>query len=231
MKTKTIYVANDGTTFDTEKDCIEYEEKLTNKYVVYYKDRETNLIKREFYNEPLVKRSIANCLRDCYEDNLVGDFKIIHRGKTVVFNSEELKEFVPAHYKINGNKLNEVFQMSATKNVKIEGYTLHGDYYLADNIIPNVTWEEACKMKKPVKLPNGEIVIAHTLSKEELETLPREERKIDENGHWWYWTSTPHDDYNAWHVNDSGDFNIGYNVNNSNGGGGARLGFKNPFAD
>lgn len=230
MKTKTIYVADDGTTFDTEKDCIEYEEKLTNKYVVYYKDRETNLIKRAFYNEPLVKRYIANCLHDCYEDNLVGNFKLVHRGKTVEFDSTELSEFVPAHFKINGTKLNEVFKLTVARDVKIPGYTLHGDYYLADEIIPNKTWEEACKMKKPVRLPNGEIVIAHTLSKEELETIPEEERKIDENRHYWYWTSTPVDGDAAWYVNDGGDFRISYNsITYGNDDGGVRLGFKNPF--
>jgi len=227
MKTKTIYVANNGTTFDTEKDCIEYEEKLTNKYVVYYKDRETNLIKREFYNEPLVKRSIANCLRDCYEDNLVGDFKIIHRGKTVVFNSEELKEFVPAHYKINDEKLNEVFQLAVARDVKTPGYTLHGDYYLSDEVIPNKTWEQACKMKKIVTLPNGKMVVAGILSKEELETIPEEERRI---GSKWYWTSTPSDANDAWFVYGSGGFDI-YDIDSSNDYGGARLGFKNPFAN
>jgi hypothetical protein len=228
MKTKTIYVANDGTTFDTEKDCIEYEEKLTNKYVVYYKDRETNLIKREFYNEPLVKRSIANCLRDCYEDNLVGDFKIVHRGKTVVFNSEELKEFVPAHYKINGEKLNEIFQLAVARDVKIPGYTLHGDYYLADDIIPNKTWKEACEIKEEITLPNGKTVIARTLSKKELKTIPENERGTNDC---WYWTSTPNDDDSAWYVYGSRGFDDYNGFNYSDDDGGARLGFKNPFAN
>ena len=229
MKTKTIYVADDGTTFDTEKDCIEYEEKLTNKYVFYYKNRETNLIKREFYNEPLVKRYIANCLHDCYEDNLVGDFKIVHRGKTVVFNSEELKEFVPAHYKINGEKLNEVFQLAVARDVKIPGYTLHGDYYLADKVIPNKNWNEACKIIKEITLPNGRTVIAHTLSKEILETIPEEERRINDNGRDWYWTSDLYDDDYAWYVGNDGDFNSYSSITSSDDYGGARLGFKNPF--
>jgi hypothetical protein len=227
MKTKLMYVADDGTSFDTEKECIDYE-KTINKYVVYYKNnKQKNLIKR-FDDECLAKRFVADCLHDCYKDNIVGNFKLIHHGKTVEFDSVELAKFIPAHYSIEGEKLNEVFKLSVAKDVKIPGYTLHGDYYLADEVIPNKTWEEACKMKKPVRLPNGEIVIAHTLSKEELETIPREERKINENGHWWYWTSSPYYDSYAWYVSHYGDFS-GIGINNGYGDGGARLGFKNPF--
>ena len=113
---------------------------------------------------------ITRFINHCYEDSIVGNFKLIHCGKTVEFNSNELAHLVPAHYNIDGEKLNKIFQMSTTKNVKIPGYTLHGDYYLADEVIPNKTWEEACKMKKPVRLPNGEIVVARILSKEELES-------------------------------------------------------------
>jgi len=112
--------------------------------------------------------------------------------------------------------------------MEIKGYTLHGDYYLADEVIPNVTWEEALKMKEEIALPNGKKILAHTLSKEELETIPKEERKISENGHFWYWTSTPFDDYYAWGVSYCGDFGI-ININDSDDNGGARLGFKNPF--
>ena len=111
---------------------------------------------------------------------------------------------------------------------EIPGYTLHGDYYLADNVITNKTWEEACDLRDLILLPNRETVIAHTLSKEELETIPLEERKISENRHYWYWTSTPSDDYSAWDVNSYGGFNSRY-ITGSYDGGGARLGFKNPF--
>jgi hypothetical protein len=94
--------------------------------------------------------------------------------------------------------------------MEIKGYTLHGDYYLADKIIPGKTWKEAIKMKEEITLPNGKKVIAHTLSKEELETIPQEERKIDKNGHFWYWTSTPSDDKHAWNVHMGGYFNYNY---------------------
>ena len=110
------------------------------------------------------------------------------------------------------------------KIMEIKGYTLHGDYYLADKVITNVDWEEACKMKEEITLPNGKTVIAHVLSKEELETIPREERKCGN----WYWTSTLYDSYNHWVVNFYGDFhtnNGSYYIYD----GGARLGFKNPF--
>ena len=112
--------------------------------------------------------------------------------------------------------------------MKIPGYTLHGNYYLADKVVTNVNWEEACKMKKPVKLPNGELVIAHTLSKEILETIPEEERRINDNGRDWYWTSTPSGDSLARFVNNNGGFYIGI-ITDSGANGGASLGFKNPF--
>jgi hypothetical protein len=113
--------------------------------------------------------------------------------------------------------------------MEIKGYTLHGDYYLADDVIPNKTWKESCEMKKEITLPNGKKVIARVLSKEELETIPEEERKISENRHFWYWTSTPLDDDNAWSVDSNGFlFDLSY-IDSSNSVGGARLGFKNPF--
>lgn len=120
--------------------------------------------------------------------------------------------------------------------MEIKGYTLHGDYYLADEIIPNKTWKEAIKMKEEITLPNDKKVLAHILSKEELETIPQEERGISENGHWWYWTRTPSPDADddAWTVYNDGSFynggvteSIGF-INGSDLGG-ARLGFKNPF--
>jgi hypothetical protein len=229
MKEMIRYVANDGTPFNTKKECIDYEKSI-NKYIVYYKDKETTLIKKEFDDEPLAKRFVADCLHDCYEDKIVGNFKLIHCGKTVEFNSTELAKFVPAHYNIKGEKLNEVFKFTVARNVKIPDYTLHGDYYLADKVILNKNWEEAKIMTQTIDLPNGKKILAHTLSKEELETIPKEERKISENGHCWYWTSTPDNGNNAWYVNYYGDFDY-YCVTESDGGGGARLGFKNPFTN
>ena len=110
---------------------------------------------------------------------------------------------------------------------KIKGYTLHGDYYLADKVITNVKLEEAqevLKMKEEITLPNGKTVIAHILSKEELETIPKEERKCGN----WYYTSTPINSELYWLVNYYGDFST-YVVGDYYYFGGARLGFKNPF--
>jgi hypothetical protein len=104
--------------------------------------------------------------------------------------------------------------------MKIKGYTLHGDYYLADNVIPNKTWKEACEMKEEITLSNGKKVVAHTLSKEELESIPSEERSCDK----WYWTSTPGDDKYAWGVNYGGVF-YDYIFDSSNDIGGVCLGF------
>lgn len=115
------------------------------------------------------------------------------------------------------------------------GYTLYGDYFLSNVIIPNKDWNEACNMTENVivtQIKNGnaetKTVIAHTLSKAELQTLSAEQRKISENGHWWYWTSTPIDDENAWTVRNDGNFRNSY-IYYSDAEGGARLGFKNPF--
>ena len=124
--------------------------------------------------------------------------------------------------------IEEISKEKENEYPEIPGYTLHGDYYLADKVIPNKTWKEACDLRGLVILPNGELVIAHTLSKEELETIPREQRKISKNGHYWYWTSTPGGDNYAWYV--YGDGGFGYNdIYYGYGNGGARLGFKNPF--
>lgn len=117
------------------------------------------------------------------------------------------------------------------------GYTLYGDYFLSNIIIPNRNWSEACAMTQNVIVTQNykhggaetKTVIAHTLSKSELETLSAEQRKIRESGHVWYWTSTPYNDNYAWYVSFSGGFNYSLNINFSDGGGGARLGFKNPF--
>lgn len=111
-----------------------------------------------------------------------------------------------------------------------DGYTLYGDYFLSNIIIPSRDWDEACAMTQNVIVTQGaktKTVIAHTLSKSELETLSAEQRKIDENGHIWYWTSTPYDG-NAWFVNYIGGFNY-VNDGIKTLTGGARLGFKNPF--
>ena len=112
-----------------------------------------------------------------------------------------------------------------------DGYSLYGDYFLSNIIIPNKTWNEACAMTQNVIVKRGaetKTVTAHTLSKAELETLTPEQRKLSENGHTFYWTSTPIDDSNAWSVVNSVDFRNSY-VNYSGDSGGARLGFKNPF--
>ena len=116
--------------------------------------------------------------------------------------------------------------------MKIKGYTLHGNYYLADNVIPNKDWEEARKIKEEITLPNGKTVIAHTLSKEELETISEKERALS---NYWYWTSTSIEGSGdmllmncVWSVDSIGAFDYG-NYYIKSCGGGARLGFKNPF--
>jgi len=215
------YVADDGTPFDTEKECAEYEEKLAKKYVVRHNGKETI-----FSDETSAKRFIADRLHDCYNDGIVRSFEFERSGKTrgfiVEFDSDEVAEFVPAHYKISSEKFDKIFQLSA-KKVKIPGYTLHGDYYLSDNVIINTTWEDACKMRQIIDLPNGKKVLAHTLSKEELESVPKEERRT----RGWYWTSSPYDG-KAWYVGNIGIFYFD-TADSKDYIGGARLGFKNPF--
>ena len=111
--------------------------------------------------------------------------------------------------------------------MEIKGYTLHGDYYLADKVITNISWKKALKMKKKVTLPNGKTVIAHTLSKEELETIPKEERKCGK----WYWTSSSYDSDTRWFVFTYCGFFYANRVGSGNSAGGARLGFKNPLLE
>lgn len=106
--------------------------------------------------------------------------------------------------------------------MKIPGYTLHCDYYLADKVITDTNWEEACKMKEKIVLPNGKTVIAHILSNKELERVPREERAM---GDYWYWTSTHSGGYYAWCVSGNGGFFSDNGVTGSDDAGGARLGF------
>lgn len=107
--------------------------------------------------------------------------------------------------------------------MKIKGYTLRGDYYLADKIVTNTIWEEAIRMKEVITLPNGKKVLARTLSKKELEIIPLEERG---NGSKWYWTSTPYDcnGEHAWGVGNIGGFGSA-GITYSGDSGGARLGF------
>jgi len=131
------------------------------------------------------------------------------------------------------------------------GYTLYGDYFLSDTITANIIWAVACVMTNKnvivtetittinTYLFKGEetstsvstkTVTAKTLSKKELETLTAEQRKINENGHYWYWTSTPNADHYAWGVYEGGRFDIGhFSIDDRSDDGGARLGFKNPF--
>lgn len=106
--------------------------------------------------------------------------------------------------------------------MKIKGYTLHGDYYLADKVIPNKNYKDACEMKEIITLPNGKKVIAHTLSRVELETISRKERG---NIGCWYWTSTIIDSGCAWYVLGNGVFHNFGSIGYSTGTGGARLGF------
>ena len=104
------------------------------------------------------------------------------------------------------------------------GYTLYGDYFLSNIVIANKNWNEARAMSESITVTktitttitysiSGEktsssmltkIATAKILSKAELETLSAGQRKISENGHYWYWTSTPSHDGSAWDVNSYG---------------------------
>jgi len=187
------------------------------------------------------KEYVLKCVAN--DNSLLGYFHFVKNGLYGLYGLDckeqatKFKNFDAALYEKNrayrnGFSLRLVVEEAKEKpeDVKIPGYTLHGDYYLADKVIPNKTWKEACAMTQIIDLPNGKKVLARTLSKEELETIPREERKISENGHYWYWTSTPYDDTYAWTVDIYGYFNY-YNICSSTDDGGARLGFKNPFLE
>jgi hypothetical protein len=134
------------------------------------------------------------------------------------------------------NGVISVIPRTKVGNPTCSGYTLYGEYFLSNTITPNKNWNEACAMTESVTVTQNynygsaetKTVIAHTLSKAELETIPQEQRKISENGHVWYWTNTPDGDNYAWDVGSSGDFSY-TDIDSSAGYGGARLGFRNPF--
>jgi hypothetical protein len=115
MKTKTMYVADDGTPFNSMQECIAYEKSM-NKYVVSFLYEEDEN-KREFSSEAEAKRFIANTLHDCFQNGFTRFIKLSHLGTILQFKSAELGEVVPAHLKINGEKLNEVFQKAKMRNI------------------------------------------------------------------------------------------------------------------
>ena len=174
------------------------------------------------------------------------DFKLV--------DTVRLQKFKDKLLNIINTKLDGIPTYTAGQGIKIEngvisviertkdgkptcpGYTLYGDYFLSDTITPNKNFEQAKTMTANVIVTQNynyggaetKNTTAKTLSKEELETIPQKQRKISENGHAWYWTSTPDDDGRAYLVIGIGGFNsdiISYNTAT----GGARLGFKNPF--
>lgn len=121
MKTKTMYVADDGTAFDSMQQCIFYE-KSTSKYTVSFlneRGAEKPLSKREFGSETEAKRFIANTLHDCFKNGSESLIKLSHLGTVIEFSSHELGEVVPAHLRINGTKLNDIFQKAKMRNIRI----------------------------------------------------------------------------------------------------------------
>lgn len=167
-----------------------------------------------------LKKSKFDRVSSFKEEATVFDFNEAHRCKKELYKyGFRYRLLIEEIGKENENE-------NENEYPEIPGYTLHGDYYLSDKVIPYKNWKEACDLRGLVILPNGKKVIAHTLSKEELETIPRKERAM---GKYWYWTNTFIDDDVAWIVYDDGDFDISHDVNLSSAYGGARLGFKNPF--
>jgi hypothetical protein len=117
-------------------------------------------------------------------------------------------------------------------NIKIPGYTLYGNYYLADKIIPVVNFWKALRTSEEIKLPNSNrIVIARVLSAEEIKKIkPKEKRSFYKNGKpMWYYTSTTNKDGDVLIVVDNGNFYTLSPTDDAASSGGVRLGFKNPF--
>ena len=119
MKTKTIYVADDGTLFRSMQECIAYE-KSASKYIVTFlneRGEPLSLSEREFNSEAEAKRFIADALHRCFRNNFTSRIKLSHLGTVVIFESTELSEAVPAHLRINGTKLNDIFQKAKMRNI------------------------------------------------------------------------------------------------------------------
>lgn len=109
---KTIYVAFDGTSFYTEKECIEYEKQK--KYIVSFlneRGAKKPLSEREFDSEIEAKRFIADALHNCFKSGLKSLIRLSHSRSVVEFESTELSEVVPVHLRINGKKLDEAFSL------------------------------------------------------------------------------------------------------------------------
>lgn len=123
------------------------------------------------------------------------------------------------------NTYDECLEYETKDYPKIEGYTCYGECYLSNTIIENKTWKEAMELKETVVFPNGKTVIAHTLSKEELETTPFAKRRRYEKA---YWTSTPYEpwgDNHHWCVGGNSCFYFCLDTRAIS----VCLGFKNPF--
>jgi hypothetical protein len=119
MKTKTMYVADDGTPFASMQQCIFYE-KSTSKYTVtFLNERGEPLSNKDFDSEAKAKRFIADALHRCFRNEFISRIKLSHLGTAVEFKSTELGEVVPTHLKINGEKLNEVFQKAKIRNIHL----------------------------------------------------------------------------------------------------------------
>lgn len=121
-------------------------------------------------------------------------------------------------------------------NIKIPGYTLYGDYYLADKIIPIENFWKAMRTSEEVKvklpnLPNRDRIIARVLSAQEIKKIkPPEKRAFFKNGEpMWYYTSTRDKNGDVLIVVDGGRFSTLSPEDDAAGSGGVRLGFINPF--
>ena len=117
MKTKTMYVADDGTPFNSMQECIAYEKSM-NKYIVSFLKVTGEVLKQQdFDSEAKAKRFIADSLHRCFRDNFISFIRLTHLGTVVEFTSAELSKFVPAHYNIDGEKLNDIFQKAKMRNI------------------------------------------------------------------------------------------------------------------
>lgn len=133
---KLVYIAKDGTMFADADECMEYEKGYA-KFVVSFEGKKHyceneqeakrkiadllhniyNTVKDKVYDKlPEVMEKEIYCSEEDailgIEDEILSNMKIVltTKGGTITTNVEALSEFVPAHRKINGVMLDNLFK-------------------------------------------------------------------------------------------------------------------------
>jgi len=109
-----IYKAFDGTNFSTAEQCQAYEEKLEDRIIVNITQNGITY-HYEYYDIGKAKRDIANKIKKATGDTEFKDNPRLNKVEVITIKGRsclcftELLEYVPAHYKIKGKELDQLF--------------------------------------------------------------------------------------------------------------------------